>query len=641
MDIAQNKATVQNRGMLVVILCVIIAVVILRTAWVSDDAYISFRTVDNLANGYGLTWNTGERVQAFTNPLWVFLMTAFYALSGEIYYTSIAVSLGLTLIAILIASLGLSRTTDGCVLVLLTVLFSKAFIDYSTSGLENPLSYLILAAFYYFLLRRSLDTKTFFSLAVLAALAGFNRLDNLLLFLPALLIAFWQRRSLRYLGWATLGFAPLILWEVFSIIYYGFPFPNTYYAKLHSGIPLSERVTQGFLYYLDSLAIDPLTLIIIMIGLVTAILIRSWRTLSLAAGVLLYLVYVVMMGGDFMSGRFFAVPMLASIILISQRQSDQTWLSRLVPLAAVLLIGLTSPRAPIYSGKDYGTGDEVGKINEKGIADERGWYYQSTGLLRVKRDQFMPNHVWTREGHRARLRGDSFMKLACAGFSSFQAGPQVHIFDAFALAEPLLARLPASNIQTWRIGHFGRVAPWGYLNGLKSGENLIADSSLAEFYDKILVITRGDLFTWERWVAIWKMNTGAYDHLIAAYSGNRCLNIAYTDICEPKAAGTPWNDSTNFIIRPAGIIISLDSLSFSTSLELSVDHNDHYLVMVGCDSIELSCGEVGNGGSKLGGLRIDTVEVPLAAHTGGFNYIKIKPVSGDDLYSVGHVKLHD
>ena len=33
-------------------------VVLLRTAWLCDDAYITFRTVDNFINGFGLRWNS-------------------------------------------------------------------------------------------------------------------------------------------------------------------------------------------------------------------------------------------------------------------------------------------------------------------------------------------------------------------------------------------------------------------------------------------------------------------------------------------------------------------------------------------------------------------------------------------------------
>ena len=39
-----------------------------------DDAMISMRYARNLARGYGLVWNPGgERIEGYTNPLWVSL----------------------------------------------------------------------------------------------------------------------------------------------------------------------------------------------------------------------------------------------------------------------------------------------------------------------------------------------------------------------------------------------------------------------------------------------------------------------------------------------------------------------------------------------------------------------------------------
>jgi len=48
---------------------VIYALVAVNVAWFSDDAMISARTSWNLADGEGLVFNLGERVQSFTNPL--------------------------------------------------------------------------------------------------------------------------------------------------------------------------------------------------------------------------------------------------------------------------------------------------------------------------------------------------------------------------------------------------------------------------------------------------------------------------------------------------------------------------------------------------------------------------------------------
>jgi hypothetical protein len=40
----------------------VLLVLLLRTAWVSEDAYISFRVVSNFLSGYGLRWNIADRV---------------------------------------------------------------------------------------------------------------------------------------------------------------------------------------------------------------------------------------------------------------------------------------------------------------------------------------------------------------------------------------------------------------------------------------------------------------------------------------------------------------------------------------------------------------------------------------------------
>src|SRR5262249_6892870 len=41
-----------------------------RIAWVTDDAYISFRYADHLVRGFGLVFNPGERVEGYSNFLW-------------------------------------------------------------------------------------------------------------------------------------------------------------------------------------------------------------------------------------------------------------------------------------------------------------------------------------------------------------------------------------------------------------------------------------------------------------------------------------------------------------------------------------------------------------------------------------------
>ena len=117
------------------------------------------------------------------------------------------------------------------------------------------------------------------------------------------------------------AFLPLAAWEVFSVVYFGFPFPNTAYSKLKTGVPAPEIHYQGFLYLLDSIANDPLTLFTIGLALVAPLAFGGgW---SVPAGILVYLVYIVRVGGDFMSGRFLTAPFLLSVMWLSRGQVSE------------------------------------------------------------------------------------------------------------------------------------------------------------------------------------------------------------------------------------------------------------------------------------------------------------------------------
>src|SRR4030095_586143 len=63
----------------------IFAMAITRLAWVSDDAFISMRAVENLLSGHGLVSNPPERVQAFTSPLFTLLLIPARWLTGDAY----------------------------------------------------------------------------------------------------------------------------------------------------------------------------------------------------------------------------------------------------------------------------------------------------------------------------------------------------------------------------------------------------------------------------------------------------------------------------------------------------------------------------------------------------------------------------
>jgi hypothetical protein len=73
-----------------------------------DDAMISMRYARNLAHGYGLVWNPGgERIEGYTNPLWVLYMAAVHLMPLPPSKTSLIVQI--TAAVLLVVNLVLVR----------------------------------------------------------------------------------------------------------------------------------------------------------------------------------------------------------------------------------------------------------------------------------------------------------------------------------------------------------------------------------------------------------------------------------------------------------------------------------------------------------------------------------------------------
>ena len=511
------SAPTATERLLVVLGMCFFGVVLLRTAWVCDDAYITFRTIDNLVHGYGLTWNVAERVQAYTHPLWMLLLAFAYAFTREIYTTSIFLSLLLSFGTVGVLWRHVARSNAQVLLAVVILTSSKAFTDYSTSGLENPLTHLLCALFLAVYLREETGKRKLLLLTLIAALAMLNRMDTALLFLPTLGVVWWSSRDKGWRSWlpaVALGFSPFVVWELFSLFYYGSFVPNTAYAKLNTGINTLESVRQGINYLLASVLWDPLTPVVIVLGWSVPFLHKDWRMLPVVLGAVAYVLYTVKIGGDFMSGRFLTPPFLCSVALLCQGdfRFEEPVLG--ITLGAVLLLALAAPFPSLTSDARYGEWSEAARMDGTGVADERAWYYPTTGLLRSRRNGMPISHSWVLEGATARRRGLKVVVEGEIGFYGYHAGPQVHIVDPHALAEPLLARLPADRTNGWRIGHFVRTVPEGYLETLETGRNVIRDPNVAAFYDKLALVTRAPLFSAERLREVWKLNTGAYAHLL-------------------------------------------------------------------------------------------------------------------------------
>ncbi|MBI4926362.1 MAG: hypothetical protein HY835_01260, partial [Anaerolineae bacterium] len=308
----------------------IILTFVLRRAWMADDAYITLRSVDNWMHGFGPVFNPGYRVQAYTHPLWMLVLAGFYMLTHEASYTTIAINLALT--AFMLGwMVRFSRKDLGMLIALLLLGFSSSFIDYSTSGLENTLSHALIVVFITLYTTALAEQRRVGWAALCGGLLVLNRLDLSLIVFPALAYGLWKWRSWFAVKWLVLGLSPVLAWEIFSIIYYGMPFPNTYYAKLNAGIPNVEMIRQGIVYIFATLRNDPITLAGIGMGTVLPLIMRRKELYPLILGILFYLGYILWIGGDFMEGRFLSVPLVSAAMIISMTWSGphNTWVAAL------------------------------------------------------------------------------------------------------------------------------------------------------------------------------------------------------------------------------------------------------------------------------------------------------------------------
>ncbi|MBN1211187.1 MAG: hypothetical protein JXA92_01295 [candidate division Zixibacteria bacterium] len=622
----------------VITVLVLAAAVLYRNAWLGDDAFITFRVVDNFVNGLGLTWNPVERVQVYTHPLWLLLISGAYFFTREIFLTSLFVSIAVTLAAMVIFAFKIARTFTAAMLGLGLLLVSKSFIDYSTSGLENPLTYLIIVIFFSVYLKGQTDRKALLYLTLITSLAALNRLDTILLFLPVLVFYFIKLPDkLKSLKTVILGFLPLIIWEAFSLFYYGFPFPNTAYAKLNSGIGTWALIKQAGYYFYHLFMRSPVTALAIACAVLLNLRFKANRNFPLVVGIVLYLLYVLKIGGCFMTGRFFGAPFLISVLILSQYRRDRSHRAAWVAMGILIALGIFWPRTPLWNGADYGTGIEKGDWL-RGISDERAAYFQSNGLLNVSFSEELPNTRWAYEGRQARKNNEKFISRCGIGQLGFCAGPDVYILDCHALADPLLSRLPITSFKGWRIGHFRRIIPQGYEATLTTSENRIHDKDLSRYYDVMTLIVRGKLFSLKRFKEIIKMNLGFYNRYIKAYLTHPLYDLPYDEVRHPIAPGTSYNHNACRLLGPGGIKIRFNDRRKDPRLEVSVDCNDEYRMTFFDDTAEVAAVMIPPTWLKSGGISVDTVQVPPAAADRGYDNVLIVPVKGDGAYSFGHLR---
>lgn len=492
-----NNAVQLNRKSIFIALFAVFFIELIRTAWITDDANITLTTVLNFLCGYGPNFNIDERVQAYTHPLWFLLLSGVTFVIRNIYAATFILSIATSLLVFWLILTKFSKNILQVIIVASACMLSKAYVDFSTSGLENPLSHLLII-FLVLLAIKATTAKTRLSLVSYFLCYSFLylcRADLTILLFPVTVFVITHNCKTPVVLMRSLfiGVLPALIWTIFSLYYYGFLFPNTAYAKLGNGIPAKELIIQGFLYLIDAINRDPLTLVIIFSGIYVGLRNGIFSAL-LSIGIVFYLTYIVYIGGDFMAGRFLTAPFLLAGIQIIRANLNKTQLSILAICMSVL--GVMSINATLFSHSSY----KNETISRNGIADERGFYFQKWGLLNANRASLLPPPYSSTLGKKP--------QLACAfiGAMALEQGPGRHYLDTCALTDPLLSHLPAKKNAKWRIGHFERELPKNYVESIELNTNLLTDPRFHAYYDSIKKVTRGDLNDPGRWREIIRLN---------------------------------------------------------------------------------------------------------------------------------------
>jgi hypothetical protein len=317
--------------------------------WQMDDAYISYRYAWNLLHGHGLVYNPGEIVEGYTNFLWTLFSAIPISLgippASVTLAANIALSIGVAALTFHIVARLSGRAYIWPLLASALLVTDGSIASYGArgSGMESMLfAFLVLLAAAF--LWASQETRIAWRVCggITLALASLTRPEGLLVAAVFVGVRAWQDRKRspelalerregskvqspksessagKLLLAALIPFLAIVVpYEAWRMIFYGYPFPNTFYAKTGATLALIERGWNYSAYFLGE---RWLLVALAILGLVFSLFLRrAIQGVTLAFFILipLYTLYIIWIGGDhFPAWRFF-VPVVAPLVIVA------------------------------------------------------------------------------------------------------------------------------------------------------------------------------------------------------------------------------------------------------------------------------------------------------------------------------------
>ncbi|UCG32180.1 MAG: hypothetical protein JSU68_10995, partial [Phycisphaerales bacterium] len=284
-----------------------------------DDAVISMEYAKNWAAGYGPVWNEGQRVEGYTNFLWVCVMMAVHQLGYDesancliMQWIGEALLLANVLLTWLLArACGLPPAARLMAAALMAGHYVASY--WGLEGMETSLLSCVVTGAMIFISRALRRGTTSPTGMLILGLAPLVRPDSILVLgLAGLWLLLFSRKNRRLtFALVALSVTPTLLHMLWRHSYYGQWLPNTYFLKA-TGLPILNRLIDGIHFTWFSLARSFLLWALVLAGLFFAP--NRLGGLFLAAFALI-LAYQVWVGGDSWQRDRFVIPLMPGMFV--------------------------------------------------------------------------------------------------------------------------------------------------------------------------------------------------------------------------------------------------------------------------------------------------------------------------------------
>lgn len=292
----------------------------LYRSFIVDDTFITFRYVQQWVHGNGLVYNIGERVEGYSNFLWIVLLAPFARFGVDLL-------LGARILGVVCGLLTLfftwqiARRWPLAFVAPLLLAASAPFAAWTMGGLETPLFTLLLTASVYLFLREEEGQAGWFS-GVAFGLLCITRPEGVVFAGIAVLFRLWwlwrkRWRLPEYRDWLRAVSLLLIVGVhlAWRLEYYGYPLPNTVYAK-SMGLHPRALLEGGYYLYQCLMAAGGLWVVAVGVSLALVSPGRWFGIPYLFTSVAVYAVFVLAGGGDWMPMQRFLVNVLPLLWLL-------------------------------------------------------------------------------------------------------------------------------------------------------------------------------------------------------------------------------------------------------------------------------------------------------------------------------------